>query len=58
MIDTKPGGSTGLTTCSINTFHRCATKGLGLAEEVAVCPNINLGSKHTLKAFLLGSSAW
>lgn len=51
VIDMKPGGLTGLTTCSINTFHWCATKGLDLAEGVTVCPYINLGRKHTLETY-------
>lgn len=50
-IDMKPGGFPGLTTCSINTFHRCATKGLDSTEGVTVWPNINDVRKHTLKAY-------
>lgn len=53
VIDMKPGGSTGLTTCSINTFHRCATMGLDLAEGATLCSHRKLESKHTLKAFSL-----
>lgn len=49
VIDMRPGGSTGLTTCSINTFCRCVTKGLDLAEQVTLCPTINLDRKQNLR---------